>query len=147
MHAFNVLLIDDSEADNYLHELVINEMGFADEVRSVPHGKAALEFLRSAASEGDPDEFPRLIFLDINMPVMDGWQFLKAFEAESGDWPDTVVVTMLSTSRDPRDLERSSAHASVRAYVSKPLTSDHVRDLLDQHFPDLEYEGGAPSRP
>lgn len=130
-----VLLVDDYEADTYLHRLVFESLGCAEQIDSRPNGREALSYLRELQERGDP--LPELILLDINMPVMDGWEFLEAFkELEPRLTPAPVVLMMLTTSARDEDRERASASGVVADYLEKPLTEDCLQGVLREHFAD-----------
>lgn len=122
-----VILVDDSDADNFLHRLIIEESGVARSVHDFLKGEDALEFLRK--KESDP-ELPTLLLLDINMPTMSGWEFLEAYEDIKA--PKDIVVVMLTTSLNPDDRERAEKIETVRAFINKPLDGDVLQDLQDQ---------------
>lgn len=130
----NVLLIDDSESDNFYHERKIRKMGITDNIHITYSGREALEYLKSELDGIHPQ--PTLIFLDINMPGMNGWEFLEEYEkleiAEQGE----VVLTMLSNSIDVRDQERSHNFKAVQGFYSKPLSEEYLVSILEKHFPD-----------
>ncbi len=96
---------------------------FAENVNSHCFPEKALEEL-VALSESGGKEFPDIIFLDINMPRMDGWEFLQEFEK----LPDTILnkcsVYMLTSSIDPNDIEKSKTYKTVKNFFSKPLTPE-----------------------
>ncbi len=133
----HVLLVDDSEADNHLHQIVLHEAGIARRLSVAEHGAAALDLLSALSDERGEGrgDFPDLILLDINMPVMDGWEFLERFEERYAE--PTVVVGMLSTSQSQRDIERAKRFKIVSMYTPKPLTLDDVRGIVARHFPRL----------
>lgn len=119
-----IILIDDSDADNVFHEIMIRRAGFTGEVLIFDHGEAALEFLRN-----DPLQRPTCIFLDINMPLLDGFEVaLRATPLLSGS--DTTVLMMLTSSGAESDRRRASEIAVIQGYVIKPLTADAVRGIL-----------------
>lgn len=130
----NVLLIDDSESDNFYHQRKIKNMGITDNIHISYSGAEALEYLRSELDGVHPQ--PTLIFLDINMPGMNGWEFLEEYEklllAQQGE----VVLTMLSNSIDPRDEEKATQYKAVQGYYSKPLSEEYLTSILEKHFPD-----------
>lgn len=125
-----VALIDDDEGDNYLHELVIAEAGCAERVVAFEKADEALRQL--AAGRVVPD----LIFLDINMPGMDGWEFLHAYE----DLPETtrqaIVIMMLTTSLNPSDREKAAREPALAGFCNKPLTVERCQEVLQEHFGD-----------
>lgn len=130
----NVLLIDDSESDNFYHARKIRKMGITDNIHICYSGPEALDYLRSELEGVHPQ--PTLIFLDINMPGMNGWEFLEEYEKLDVAQQGEIVLTMLSNSIDARDQERANSYRSIRGYYSKPLSEDYLTSILETHFAD-----------
>ena len=128
----NVLLIDDSESDNFYHARKIRKMGITDNIHISYSGEEALEYLKSELDGVHPQ--PTLIFLDINMPGMNGWEFLEAYENLKVSQQGEVVLTMLSNSIDERDRAKAHEFKSVKGYYSKPLNEDYLNDILNAYF-------------
>lgn len=119
------LLIDDEQVDQILYKMVIDESGLVQNLVSFRYGHEALEFLRN------PDVAQiDVIFLDINMPRMNGFEFLEAAIAELGDVFAKIVVIMLTTSLDPSDVERAKKFAVVKDYFHKPLEKKHLERVV-----------------
>lgn len=108
-----VMIIDDSEADQYLCKLTIEEYNSDIKFLQAYDGQEALEMLDVV------EQRPDVIFLDINMPRMDGHEFLEHYNKREGD--KSTVVVMLTSSDQERDKERSRAYKCVKKYLLKPL--------------------------
>lgn len=121
-----VLLVDDNESDNVFHEIMFRKAGFDGEIATFETGVDALAFLRS-----DPLLEPTYIFLDINMPMMNGFEVAQEAEPLIAGKP-TVILVMLTSSGSPVDRERAAKMAVIKGYVTKPLTVDDARKLLEQ---------------
>ncbi|MEM1095168.1 MAG: response regulator [Bacteroidota bacterium] len=130
----SVLLIDDNEADNFLHTLVIEEAGVTKSIRAVQSGQAALDYLTTAGESGSYPQ-PDIIFLDINMPRMNGWEFLERYSALADNQKADVVVVMLTTSLNPDDREAAEQNPTIRRFENKPLTEEALLRILEEHFP------------
>lgn len=131
----SVLLVDDNDADNYLHRLIIREAGVAEDIVDQPDGVDAIDYLKALHDQNDADP-PELIFLDINMPRMNGWEFLEAYEQLPEPLRQAVVVIMLTTSIFPDDQERAQARPGFCGFLNKPLTEADLLELLRKHFGD-----------
>lgn len=118
------ILVDDNEADNVYHEIMIRRAGFTGEVLVFESGAQALDFLRR-----DPLAVPTCLFLDINMPQMDGFEFARQAQPLLQDKP-TVLVMMLTSSDAPQDRLRASDMPVIQGFVTKPLTRERVREML-----------------
>ncbi|GAA4428988.1 response regulator [Pontibacter saemangeumensis] len=131
-----VLLVDDDETTNYLNERLLNEMEVAREIRILKNGKEAIDYLSNAyASPLDPAfKRPDLIFLDIKMPVMDGFTFLEEYERRGLDMGDHMIILMLTSSASFYDLERLKSFRKVKRHFSKALTKHDVREILSDFF-------------
>ena len=121
----HILLIDDSEPDLMYGRIMIEHAGVASKVTSFEDAREALKWLQ----QGDGDGVD-MILLDINMPNMDGFEFLTAFEALA--LASTAPVVMLTSSPDPRDRERARGFVSVHDYVVKPIDCIQVRQLVQR---------------
>lgn len=119
------ILVDDNEADNVYHEIMIRRAGFAGEVLVFESGAEALDFLGS-----DPLTAPTCLFLDINMPQMDGFEFARLAQPLLQDKP-TMLVMMLTSSDAAQDQTRASQMPLIQGFVTKPLTRERVRALLE----------------
>lgn len=128
-----ILLVDDSEADLYLHQLTIKESGRDIEVQTAHDGRQAFDYLMKA--EAGATSWPDIVILDINMPVMNGWEFLAKYHDHAWDGRCCLMVAMLSTSDDPDDIERAR-EAGAGSYVSKPLTPAAFEQILGK-FTDI----------
>ena len=126
------MLVDDNPDDNFFHERVIMKNDFADFVIAKESGLEALDFLKQP--KNSKIAHPNLIFLDINMPEMNGWEFLEEYEQLEVSQKGEVVLTMLSNSIDERDRERAQQYKSVHGFYSKPLNEEYLANILQTYF-------------
>jgi CheY-like chemotaxis protein len=120
----NVLLVDDDKANNFLNRLTIREAVNDCAVAEALNGQEALDYL--AAS----DECPQIILLDINMPVIDGFEFLKKYEEE--DTCRQSKIFMLSSSIREEDKKAALSNKFVKGYFDKPLSGAHIEEILSK---------------
>ena len=123
-----ILLIDDDEATNFLHKIVINRAGCANKVVAVQSGADALEFLTTKSNSRYPQ--PDIIFLDINMPVMDGWEFLEEYKKLDIECRAKKIVVMLTTSLNPDDRIKAEQCGLLDDFMNKPLKAEMITELL-----------------
>jgi CheY-like chemotaxis protein len=123
-----ILLIDDDEPTNFLNKLTLEQAGCTRQIRVAQSGQEALNYLREAAPR------PDLIFLDINMPAMDGWEFLERYRSLPEARKADIVLIMLTTSLNPDDEKRTLAIPEVSGFENKPLSRDQLNNLLKKYF-------------
>ena len=128
-----VLLIDDDAATNVYNTAIVKAADITDRIEVRDGGQKALDFLSSMEDGAHPS--PALIFLDVNMPGMDGWEFLEHYNVLAEEQKAKVVVFMLTTSLDPND-EVKSTELGARGFIRKPLSPELVQEIAKQHFPD-----------
>ena len=112
-------LVDDDELFNFLTAHTLKSNGFCSETRSFTSAQKALEELGASVEKG---VFPDFIFLDINMPVLDGWGFLEAYRQFPEELKKNCSLYILSSSIDENDAKRAKKSEEVRDFISKPLT-------------------------
>ena len=117
-------LVDDEKIDRMIYQRVIDRSGVVRRTVSFSHALEALEFLRE---EGRPEV--DVLFLDINMPKMNGFEFLETATKEFGEDFAKMVIVMLTTSINPKDHARAKSFSVVRKFLYKPLTSEDVLDV------------------
>lgn len=120
------VLIDDNEADNVFHEIMIKRAGFKGEIKIFETGVDALDWF-----EAEHDWSPTCVFLDINMPMMDGFEMAEKATPLLKDKP-TVVLVMLTSSGSPVDRKRAESMEIINDFVTKPLSVEMVKKLLAQ---------------
>ncbi|MCD9020125.1 response regulator [Parachryseolinea silvisoli] len=125
-----IMLIDDNPDDNFFHQRVIKKADAAEVVIAENSGMGALEYLK--LKKDHPQEHPDLIFLDINMPGMNGWEFLEEYEKLDKDLQSRVIIVMLTTSENPDD--RMKAMNIVPEFRTKPLTKEMLEEIINKYF-------------
>ena len=130
-HIELVMLVDDNDTDNFISRRIIEITKFSDNVVIKNSGKSALEYLQEYKTERS--KIPDLIFLDINMPIVDGFVFLYEFEKFEHQIKDKCKVVILSSSDNKRDIDKIVNNDHVIKFITKPLTElalDEVRDIF-----------------
>jgi CheY-like chemotaxis protein len=131
----SIMLIDDSAADNFLHTRVIRKAEVAEEVLSYADARKALAYLKEKID--DVYAQPDMIFLDINMPGMNGWEFLNEYSALPEECKADVVICMLTTSFAKEDRSKAEEYNLAKGYTHKPLTQEKLMEVLKEYHPDL----------
>ncbi|CAN5179630.1 response regulator [soil metagenome] len=126
-----IMLIDDNKHDNYFHERIIKEYNSNITVITQPSGTLALQYLQQQHEEYNR---PDIIFLDINMPRMNGWEFLEEYKKLNKELHSKVIVVMLTTSLDSQDKDKSEAFTILSDYNTKPLTQSMVESIVQKYF-------------
>ncbi len=126
----SILLVDDDPATNFVHRFVIKKTKLTEKVTVVENGKEALEYLQS----NDDEPKPNIIFLDINMPIMNGWQFLEEYERLNANTQGDIVLIMLTTSLNPDDLSKANTFTTINGYRNKPLTTKMIEEIVEEYF-------------
>jgi CheY-like chemotaxis protein len=119
-----VLLIDDNDIDNFINERMITTSGFGKTVIVRNSAQGALEYLQSVTDKGET--LPKVIFLDLNMPVMDGFAFLQEYEKFSDELKGYCKIIVLSSSISPEDINRASTNPYVAKFLNKPLSEKYL---------------------
>lgn len=128
-----VLLVDDDEDDNFFHQIVLERMDIANVIAIAQNGIEALEYLKK-----ENQIIPELIFLDINMPKMNGWEFLEQYKDLDPNQKAKITIVMLTTSANPDDLKRAREMEDVTGYKTKPLSKEMLTEILNSYFSDYQ---------
>lgn len=122
-----VMLVDDNDTDNFISKRIIEITEFAKSVEIKNSGKSALEYLEE--NKNNQDKLPNIIFLDINMPIVDGFVFLYEFEKFSDLVKDKCKVIILSSSDNKRDIDKIVNNDHVIKFITKPLTETALNEI------------------
>jgi len=122
-----VLLIDDDKVSNYLSSLIIKKTLIAEVVKECLDGQEGLDYLKSLSGS---TEIPDILFLDLNMPVLDGWQFLNKFSLL--DKRVQMPIYILTSSNYEGDLIKSKEFDAVKGYIVKPLSKDLATAIFEK---------------
>jgi CheY-like chemotaxis protein len=123
-----VMVVDDNKIDRYVIEMVIKKSNFASEVIQVDSGFEALKYLESKLT--DKAGWPDMMLLDINMPGMNGFEFLEKFIALTEDMVNACDIYMLTTSIHPSDIDKAIHHKHIVKFINKPLNIVKLREIM-----------------
>jgi len=126
-----ILLVDDDPDDNMYHRIIIEEMNIVNRIDVALNGLEALAYLKK--EEQLP---PDIIFLDLNMPKMNGWEFLEQYKHLSKEQKAKVVLVILTTSANPDHIKKAQEIEEVTGFETKPLSKQILNDILQEHFPE-----------
>ena len=122
-----VMLVDDNDTDNFISKRIIEITSFAKMVIVKSSGKSALDYLEE--NKENVGNIPKIIFLDINMPIVDGFVFLYEFEKFSDTVKDHCKVIILSSSDNKRDIDKIVNNDYVIKFITKPLTEASLEEI------------------
>ncbi|MDB5272229.1 MAG: Two-component response regulator [Chitinophagaceae bacterium] len=131
-----ILLIDDNPADNEFHAIKIKKADVCQRVESATSGLKALEYIKKSGEPGQSETYPKpdLIFLDINMPGMNGFEFLEEYNKLDEKLKSKVVIIMLTTSLNPDDEKRALNNKDVTEFQHKPLSVEILKETIEKFF-------------
>ncbi|MEN7546277.1 response regulator [Rapidithrix thailandica] len=134
---YKILLVDDNETTNFIHQRLIQQLGTTYVVDVAENGQEALDYLTQQGKYQDNTSntaLPDIILLDINMPIMDGWEFLDAYVKLNVFREKRVPVVILTTSPNPQDKQKANTFKEVVDFKNKPLTSNMLLELLENPY-------------
>lgn len=123
-----VAIIDDDEIFQFTTKIKFEKLGLVEDVMIFNDGEEAMQFIQS----GNKEDMPEILLLDINMPIVDGWDFLELFEKVPKEKKQMMEILMLSSSINPDDVKRAEANAYVVDYITKPVSDADVKKIFRQ---------------
>ena len=124
-----LLCVDDDKITITLIKLVVGKAAFAKEIITKTNGKEALDYYVELANNPIIDDYPELIFLDLNMPVMNGWDFLDEFSRSYYEKFKKTKIVILSSSADPEEKAKAGTYPMIIGYLAKPLTIKALKSI------------------
>ena len=125
-----LFIIDDDAAFRFLAEEIINDTNRVQDVKTFINGMQAIDYIRDRGH--DPAVLPEVILLDLNMPVMDGWGFLKAFQPLRQQLKKKIRISLVTSSIDPNDAMRARGCELVDEYIIKPVTPEKIIEIIEE---------------
>lgn len=120
----NFAIIDDDETTQFVVEITIDNTNLAKNIAIFSDGKEAIDFF--TLNINNPENLPDIIFLDLNMPIMDGWQFLDHFAILKPKIAKKITICITSSSTNQKDIIRAKKYSDVTEYIIKPITEEDV---------------------
>jgi len=122
-----VLLVDDSPATNFFNKRIIEKTDYVQEVVVAENGKEALARLKSG-------NIPEIIFLDINMPIVNGWDFLLEFQNLEAAYKEIVIILMIGARLNTKEESFANSFTQIKEFTEKMLTVDIFKNIVEKHF-------------
>jgi CheY-like chemotaxis protein len=129
----HIVLIEDNETTSFLNNRLLSRLGVARQVSSFSKAEEALDYLWGREQDGDPQPAPDLVFVDLKMPGMSGFDFLERYSQLPASAQERTVVAVLTTSMHGADTARVAQYPNVE-YLTKPLTEEKMQRLLAKRF-------------
>jgi CheY-like chemotaxis protein len=127
----NILVVDDDTIANFLIERIVQSTGMAGNISKALNGKEALTIFENHIYYASP--LPEIVLLDLNMPIMNGFEFLKAYgELEFKD-KDQILIILVTSSNNPSDIEKAKQFG-IKYYLTKPISAETIRGILTTEF-------------
>jgi CheY-like chemotaxis protein len=123
----NLLVIDDDDINIFIIKKIVEKTGYEAVMVAKTNGQLAIDYLNELQDNGQP--FPHLILIDINMPVLNGWEFLEAYEKLGVK--DDIDMYMLSSSVYENDIDKAKTYKTVKGFISKPLSIERLIELFE----------------
>lgn len=123
----SVLLIDDSYIDNLINRKILENNNYAEIITVIDSPQEAFEFISNSVQTGH--NIPEVIFLDLRMPLMNGFEFLKALMELPNIKPDLIKIFVLTSSLDPKDIKKIKENKLVSKFIGKPLTNQILEEI------------------
>ncbi len=132
----SILVVDDNESDRLLAKFAIEDSGLTDDIYFSNDGKEAIDFIGDYDKNKDLFNHkypPTLILLDINMPAMNGFEFLESYEKHNKDERyNSVVILMLTSSHSEADKKRASQFDTVKGFLTKPIDEENLKEAFER---------------
>lgn len=122
----NLLVIDDDDINIFIIKKIVEKTGLAINMISKANGQQAIDFIKETLTNSE--EFPHLMLIDINMPIMNGWEFVEAYQMLNVQ--QSVDMYILSSSVYENDIEKTKSYSSVKGFISKPLSIERLKELV-----------------
>ncbi|MEJ7589620.1 MAG: response regulator [Ferruginibacter sp.] len=129
-----VMMIDDDEPTNYFNSILFEAANCTRHLEIIDGGKKALDYLQNAETGQNNFVLPDLVFLDINMPGMNGWEFLEEYEKLAHSGHRKPVIIMLSTSQSSNDTKKANSNPQIDGFENKPLTIGMIDRIIGRYF-------------
>lgn len=130
-----VLLVDDDEVSHIIGNRLMKITSYAKEIVALENGKEAITYFHKLVKMNEPEKIaPDVIFLDINMPLMNGWDFLEDYTRLYYPQFPFIKIYILSSSMDPEDIVKSKNYPMVKDYFVKPLTKENLEKLQKKNY-------------
>jgi CheY-like chemotaxis protein len=127
----NVMLVDDDDVTIMICKLRLKKSLFCKDVMTYENGSDAIQYFEEQLKlPAEKQLVPELILLDINMPIMNGWEFIEIFEEKYARAFPLTKIKILSSSVDPKDEERAKNNTQILGFITKPLTDDNLLELM-----------------
>lgn len=124
----NLLLIDDDEIFTFMTKLIIEKTNLAEQIKVFANGQEAIDFLKQSVTHNEM--LPDIIFLDLSMPVLDGWGFLDEYIMLKPQFGKKITLYIISSSVSPGDHERAKKYSDVSDFIVKPMSKDKFIDII-----------------
>lgn len=121
-------IVDDDDIYRFTTSLLLKKSDMVNNIIVFPNGLKAINFLKDEI--GNIENIPDILFLDINMPVMDGWEFLEEYLLIRHKMPKSVVIYMVSSSVDEKDVLRAKSISELSGYLVKPISSQNLMEII-----------------
>jgi len=124
-------IIDDDTIYHFILTSIINKNKLAESILSFLDGEKAIQYLTE--NKMNNEKIPDVLFLDVNMPIMDGWMFIEEYARIKTDITKKTVVFMLSSSANRIDIERADKISEISNYIIKPINLEEVKIIFDSY--------------
>jgi CheY-like chemotaxis protein len=132
--AVNILLVDDDEINNFISIKLIKKALLTTEIMACLNGKFAIDQLMEIQKRG-PEKLPDYILLDINMPIMNGWEFLDEYKRLNIDPLGKTKIYIISSSVFSNDINKAKSYPLVKSFISKPLSVEKIKEMFEVESP------------